>query len=266
MLPTPYPELNQVLDALVSRLRDTLRDHLVGVYLQGSFAVGDFDEHSDVDFVVAIQDELPPGQVDDLQHVHDQIYHIGLEWAKHLEGSYFPLETLREQTRRGTELWYLDNGARSLIRADHCNTLLVRWVVREKGVVLVGPPPKTLVDPIPVTLLREEMLNTITGWGQEILDNPARYGNRFYQGFILLSYCRMLHDLRRGFPGSKRQGAEWAKSTFGSTWSALIDRAWATRPDPARSVREPANPEDLAQTLRFVELVIAESRRFMDAQ
>jgi hypothetical protein len=74
----------------------------------------------------------------------------------------------------------------------------------------------------------------------------------------------MLHDLHKGYPGCKREGAEWAKSTFDASWSALIDRAWATRPDPARQVRAPADPDDFKQTLRFVELVIAESRRFVE--
>ena len=263
MLPTPYVELNRVLAALVSRIRHSLGDDLVGAYLQGSFAVGDYDDHSDVDFVVAVEDELQADQVDELQTVHDQIYQLESEWAKHLEGSYFPRDTLRDQATRGTDLWYLDHGARSLVRSDHCNTALVRWVVREKGVVLSGPSPQTLVDPLSDTMLREEIFNTITLWGQEILDNPARFNNRFYQGFILLSYCRMLHDLHRGYPGSKREGAQWAKSALDSSWSALIDRAWATRPDPARNVQEPADAEDFIQTLRFVEHAISESRRYV---
>lgn len=41
----------------------------------------------------------------------------------------------------------------------------------------------------------QEALETITGWRQEILDEPQRYNNRFYQGFIVLNFCRMLHDL-----------------------------------------------------------------------
>lgn len=49
---TPYPELNQVLDELVSRIEQILGSSFVGAYLQGSFAVGDFDRHSDVDFIV----------------------------------------------------------------------------------------------------------------------------------------------------------------------------------------------------------------------
>jgi predicted nucleotidyltransferase len=259
--PTPFPELNQVLETLVARIADTLCSAVVGVYLQGSFAVGDFDDHSDVDFVVLVRDALDASQVEGLQGLHDRTYQLDPEWARHLEGSYFALETFRDPAKVGTELWYLDHGARGLIMSDHCNTLLVRWIVREQGVVLFGPPPRTLIDPIPTASVREEIRDVMRVWGHQILADPTRYANRFYQGFILLNYCRMLHDLRRGYPGSKREGAEWAKSAFDSSWTPLIDRAWATRPDPARKVREPADAEDFRRTLAFVELAIDESRR-----
>jgi predicted nucleotidyltransferase len=63
----------------------------VGAYLQGSFALGDFDRHSDVDFIVVVEDNLTPTQVGALQVMHDKVYVLDSEWAKHLEGSYFPL-------------------------------------------------------------------------------------------------------------------------------------------------------------------------------
>ncbi len=261
MHPTPYSELNDVLACLAAGIQAAIGSNLIGVYLQGSFAVGDFDEHSDVDFIVALEDELAPAQVDRLQEVHAAVYAHPSEWARHLEGSYFPREILRDAARRGAKLWYLEHGDRSLIRSDHCNSRIVRWVVREKGVVVCGPPPRTLVDPIDADEIREEIFRTMVDWGREILEDPDRFRNRFYQGFILLSYCRMLHDLHNGHPGSKRQGAEWAKAAFDSSWSALIDRAWATRPDPARSSREPADPEDFEATLRFVEFALAEGGR-----
>ncbi|OGO64127.1 MAG: hypothetical protein A2Z45_10080 [Chloroflexi bacterium RBG_19FT_COMBO_55_16] len=262
MLPTPYPELNQVLRHLVSRLQAILGQDLIGAYLQGSFAVGDFDQHSDVDFIVAIEDDLTPLQVDALQGLHDQVYQLESEWAKHLEGSYFPREILKYPSRRGMQLWYLDHGARHLIRSDHCNTILVRRVVRQQGITLSGPPPETLVDLVSDELLRAEIFETLTRWGQEILADPTPYNNRFYQAFIVLSYCRMLHDLHRGFPGSKREGAEWAKAVLDPSWSDLIDAAWEGRPDPARKVQEPADPEDFERTLRFVAHVMNESRLY----
>jgi hypothetical protein len=263
MDPTSYPELNQVLAGLVSEIQGILDHDFVGLYLQGSFALGDYDQHSDVDFIAVMENELLPHQVDALQVMHGRVYDLDSEWAKHLEGSYFPREVLRDQAQQGRELWYLDHGARSLVRSDHCNTLLVRWVVRERGVPLAGPPPATLVEPVEEARLKAEMCEVLTGWGQQILDDPAPYNNRFYQAFIVLNYCRMLHDLRRGYPGSKRAGAEWAKATLDPSWSDLIDATWAGRPDPARQVREPADPEAFERTLRFVEYVMDQSQRYI---
>ena len=260
-IPTPYSELNDVLQELVDSVQEILGGDFVGAYLQGSFAVGDFDEHSDVDFVVVSEKELSEKQVGALQIMHERIYELDSPWAQHLEGSYFPRAILKDPAQRGRDLWYLDHGARSLIRSDHCNTLIVRWVVREKGVTLAGPPPKTLVAPISSDLLRAYIRDDMIEWGQEILNDPERFNNRFYQGFIVLSYCRMLHDLHTGTNQSKRAGAEWAKVYLDPAWAGLIDRAWDCRPDPAASVRTPADPDDFASTLAFVRYVIDESKR-----
>jgi len=259
--PTPYSELNAVLAELVSSVQGALGDTFVGAYLQGSFAVGDFDQHSDVDFIIAIRDELSDTQVAELHAIHQRVYSLDSEWAKHLEGSYFPLAVLGHRERRGTPLWYLDHGSQTLIPSDHCNTILVRYVLREMGVTLAGPSPATLVDPIPVDAVGEETRATIRDWGREILDRPEVYANRFYQGYLVLSYARMLHDLTVGRPGSKRAGAEWAKARFGPRWADLIDRAWGGRPDPAVSVREPADPADYERTLEFVRLIMGEAER-----
>ncbi len=248
---TPYPELNTVLSELIASIQRVLGENFIAAYLQGSFAVGDFDEHSDVDFIVVIEKELSSEQVQSLQEVHEQIYHLDSAWAQHLEGSYFPKDVLRSSNSIEKRLWYLDNGSRVLIQSTHCNTALVRCVVREKGVILVGPSPDTLVNPIPVETLRKAIMATIHNWGQEILSNPEHYNNRFYQSFIVLNYCRMLHDLVRGVPGSKRAGAEWAKTNLDPSWIGLIDRTWAGRPTP--EIPQPADPKDFKDTLKFVE-------------
>jgi hypothetical protein len=168
--PTPYPELNSVLQDLVDNVQTVLGVKFVGAYLQGSFAVGDFDLHSDVDFIMVTEEELPA----------------------------------------------------------------------------------LLVDPIPVETLREQIMATIHDWGQEILSNPDHFNNRFYQGFIVLNYCRMLHDLHRGLPGSKLAGAEWAKANLDPSWKGLIDRAWDGRPGPAVSSCQRADPKDFKATLEFI--------------
>ncbi len=251
-LPTPYPELNAVLQELVSNVQAILSDNFAGAYLQGSFA-------ADVDWIIVIHDELSAGQVAALQTMHGRIFDLDRAWAQHLEGSYFPEGVLRQPPESGKLLWYLDNGSRELVQSEHCNTLVVRWQLREHGIALAGPPVKRLIDPIPAEALRREIYAVIHDWGGEILANPERYSNRFYQGFIVLSYCRMLHSLHTGEVRSKRAGAEWAMANLDPTWTGLIERAWDTRPHPEVSVRQPADPGEMDRTLVFVRYIIHQS-------
>ncbi len=254
--PTTYPELNTVLQELISSLETILEEDFLGAYLQGSFATGDYDLHSDVDFIIVTENELSGVQIQPLQALHKHIFHLESAWAQHLEGSYFPKDVLRSTPKPGKQLWYLDNGSSELIKSVHCNTLVVMWVVREHGVTLTGPPPETMIDPVPVDMLRQEIRETITEWGAEILEHPTRFNNRFYQSFIVLSYCRMLHDLQAGSIGSKHTGAEWAKVHLEPSWRDLIDRTWDARPNPELSVRQPAEKGDFKRTLEFVRCAI----------
>jgi hypothetical protein len=215
-----------------------------------------------VDFVVAVERELSDDQVEALQVMHERIYNLECEWAQHLEGSYFPRDVLRHHDRCTHPLWYLDHGSRSLIQSTHCNTIVVRCVVREHGVPLAGADPATLVDPIPVQILRQAILDDMHTWWQEIQADPERINNRFYQGFAVLNYCRMLHDFHTGQVGSKRAGAEWVKATLDPAWAGLIDRAWSGRPNPAWSVRQPADAEDFERTLRFIPYILQVSARY----
>jgi len=264
--PTPYPELNKVLHLLVQSIHDILKYNFTGFYLQGSFAVGDFDEHSDCDFIVAINQELTDDQVASLQTMHARIFDIDPGWPQHLEGSYFPADILKDYKRSGEKLWYLDNGHRQMERSTHCNTVLVHWVVRESGVTLAGPPPSTLVDPIPVEELRKSIYADIIKWGNHFLENPDQYNNRFYQSFLVLSYCRMLNDLINGYPGSKLAGANWAKRHFDKRWHGLIDRTWAGRPEPEVQVRTPADPDDYKATLELIRYVMDLSRKYWETR
>jgi predicted nucleotidyltransferase len=48
------PELNELLQGWVEAISEILDDNFVGAYLEGSFALGDADIHSDCDFLVVV--------------------------------------------------------------------------------------------------------------------------------------------------------------------------------------------------------------------
>ena len=255
--PTPYPDLNSVLREFVASVQSQLASTFVGAYLQGSFAVGDFDADSDVDFLIAIKNDLLPEQLAALQAMHARIFGLDTPWAQHLEGSYFPLAVLRRYNPASPPVWYLDNTSSVLVRSQHDDTQVVRWVARERGIALAGPPPATLIDPVPPDDLRREIRATMCEWADVLFANVERMNNRWYQPFVVLSYCRMLHSLRTGRVDSKLAGAEWAKEALDRRWAGLIGRAWQQRPNPSFQARQPADPADLAATLEFMRYALA---------
>ncbi|GAP05411.1 MAG TPA: DUF4111 domain-containing protein [Anaerolinea thermolimosa] len=262
--PTPDPQLNAILHQLVTSVREVLGERLVAAYLQGSFATGGWDRNSDVDFLFVVEEDLPETLLPRLQDVHVQIYEIESYWAKHLEGSYFPREWLKSPDPSCRPIVYIDNGSRELVRSAHDNTLVVRWVVRECGITLAGPPPTALIDPVSADDLRREVFNTMRDWGQEIRTHQYQINNRWAQPFAVISYCRMLHTLHTGRVDSKPAGVRWGLTNLDPRWAGLIQRAWNERPDQYLKVHLPADPGDLAQTLEFIEDALALGETLLD--
>jgi hypothetical protein len=159
---------------------------------------------------------------------------------------FFPKDKLRTRSSPYTEndpdsssdrqLWYFDNGCRTIKKSDHCNTIVTRWTLREKKVSVLGPDLKMLIDPIAAEDLRREIRSTLVGWGRQLLEHSADYENRFYQSYLVLNYCRMLHDLYEGKVDSKLAGVKWAKVHLDPQWIELIDFCWKERQDSTISV------------------------------
>ncbi len=229
----PIAELNAVLGDLVDGARRALGGDFTGAYLQGSFALGEADEHSDVDFIVATRVAVEDEQLSGLQSLHATLYAKKTPWAQHLEGSYVPVAILRRVDPGRTPLPFLDNGARELVLDPHCNTAVVRWTLRERGIVLAGPPPATLVDEVTHEQLAEEMQRMsreYAVWARQ----PGEAGpmNRWKQPYLVLTMCRILHTAKTGTveleAGSGGVGTGQPRRRVGGS-----DRASARR--PARS-------------------------------
>ena len=94
--PTPYPELNSLIDRFLDEVHGALGDNFLGGYLHGAFAIGDFDHDSDVNTVLVVQQQLTDEQVDALQQIHAALDKPRSTWAHQLEVTYFPKEVLWE--------------------------------------------------------------------------------------------------------------------------------------------------------------------------
>ena len=254
---TGFPALDALLAEFGRGIVAALGDNLLALYLQGSLAVGGFDIHSDVDFLGVVKTDLTSAEMAAVQALHQRLYEIPIEWAKHLEGSYFPLAVLRDHGALGVELPYLDNGSLELERSTHCNTLVVRRSTYEHGIPLVGPRPTDLMVPVSDAELKTEIRETMRKWGATLLETGEAFKNRWHLGFIVLSYCRMLQTLATGRIHSKKEAANWGLANLDAQWLPLIVHVWADRPDPWNKVLQEADPTFAAQGGPFLRYALS---------
>jgi predicted nucleotidyltransferase len=87
--PTKFPEINKILELLLSSATRVLGSQLVGMYFYGSLPSGDFDlETSDIDFLIVTSSTLSAKTIAELETMHHQIWKSRLKWASKLVVSY----------------------------------------------------------------------------------------------------------------------------------------------------------------------------------
>ena len=248
--PTPYPDVNEVLNLLLSNVRTILGDHFVGMYLYGSLASGDFDPHrSDIDFVVVTDGDLPEERIAALETMHTRIAASGLKWVAKLEGAYVPRHTIRRHDPTPCPTYNEGHFQVSQLGSDWD---IQRHIIREHGAVVVGPAPHTLIDPVQPNDVRRAVLGVLHEWWAPMLDDPAwLHGRSEYQAFAVLTMCRALYTLHHGDISSKPVAARWAQKTLGAPWAAVIE--WALHD---------AQSDHLNETLDFMRYALANSRAF----
>jgi hypothetical protein len=219
---TPYADLDVLLDELLGHWRRILGDDLAGAWLQGSFALGAGDQHSDCDWLVATHRPLTDSQVSALREVHDEIPTRPDHWPHDLEGSYAPIDDLASVDHLGRPWLFSNHGSRELVWDDHCNRGYTRWILREHGITMAGPEPATFMAPIPVELLRDEaaraiatLIDDIAGW----LDIDA---SSWGQRYLVVTACRILYTLANAEVASKPGALEWAQRTLDRRWRPLL--------------------------------------------
>jgi hypothetical protein len=187
-----------------------------------------------------------------LAALHQQFSASGQPYADKLEGWYFDRDALRRPTP--------DEAPQATIGADWPFGLgqpgpvwiIERHIVREHGIVVAGPSPRTLIDPISPEMLRAATRQLLSEFWAQQLDGPDWLRTRDYQAFAILTMCRALQTLATGAVTSKPVAAVWAQKNLAAPWPALIAKALDWRHDK----REDAMSEMLA----FIRWTLAHAR------
>ena len=243
---TGYADVDAVLAELLAGVRGALGPQLVGAYLDGSLAIGDFSEHSsDVDVLVVTESTLSDEVIAALGTMHARLVTGTSKWARELEVSYIPRRALRRFDPDDNCHPHIERLSDQLVTEAHDRDWVIhRYVVREHGVALVGPNPRTLIDPVDAEDLRHAVVSLLHGWWMPAPTCRRWLDNPFYRSYAVLTMCRMRYTLQHGAVVSKPSAARWAQTALDAWWTPLIEAALAWSSDIV---------PDLSETLRFID-------------
>jgi len=251
---TPYPYVNEAVHLLLENARVVLGDYFTGLYLYGSLASGDFDPgHSDIDFLIVTTQELPEKLIPDLEAMHKRIWDSRLEWALKLEGTYIPLKSLyrynaADPPRPGI------NEEKFLVYPPEIPWVINRHILREKGVVVAGPPIRNLIAPVSPDELRDAVISLLIDYWTPLKDDRTWLIPPGHQPYAVLTCCRALFTLKYGEIKTKPVSARWALKTLDKEWHGLIESALVWHYGMPQG--------DIEQTLKMVRYTIQQAEAY----
>ncbi len=259
-LPPNLPTaVSALLETLLAGLRQALCDNVVGCYLRGSLALGDFDpETSDVDILVATERPVSEAEFEALAALHARVPARDNEFGRPYEVSYVDRASLRRFAPRERRHPTVGSDWAFGWAEHRDNFVLERWVVRERGVAMFGPDPKTLIEPISADELRaaarSELVARLSDWAKAGAREPPNWlATRYYQAFEVETVCRALQTVATGELSTKRQAVTWARATLPPEWQGLIK--WSQR---YRADKSP-DASRFAEIVRFVHWAAAQA-------
>jgi predicted nucleotidyltransferase len=138
-----------MLDSILTRMRGILGRKLIGFYLYGSLAAGDFDPRiSDLDLLAATEILVDEKQFAALEKMHLELMKENPEWDDRLEIAYVPLEYLKNFKTRRSLIANLSPGEPFYLLDAGRDWLLNWYFVRRTGIKLFGKEPQTIIAPV----------------------------------------------------------------------------------------------------------------------
>ncbi len=221
---------------------------LVGLYLFGSLATGDFDaDVSDIDLLAVLTDSPSEPLVLRLKRMHADLVQANPAWDDRIEVVYISSKGLANCRAATTTIAVISTGEPFEVVEAGPDWILNWYPARENAVRLLGPPIASLIPPIPSAEYLEQVRRSLVGFTKRVPDDAPPGA----QAYAILTMCRGLYAIRFGERLSKRAAAAWGQQQF-PQWANLIRRALTWRQQQHDSTKQQDGAATVSESRAFV--------------
>ncbi|HAT1130489.1 TPA: DUF4111 domain-containing protein [Legionella pneumophila] len=214
--------VHHLLNDLLSGLQSILKEHLLGVYVYGSFVWGDFDETtSDIDVLVALNQEMTPEEFAALGDLHTNLVQNFPAWNDRIEVAYASYRMLQHFKTEQGQIAVISPGEPFHLKKAGTDWLINYYLLQTNSLILYGPSAKSIIAPVSNSEFIEHVKKQAIEWQDWVIHTRNSLG---YQYYAVLTLCRALYVLQHQEQGSKLKAGTWAKNQF-PKWRVLIQRA-----------------------------------------
>lgn len=257
--------IKPLLDEYVSLLEQKLPGLVNGLYLHGSIALGAFNERmSDIDFIALCSRPCTPDDVEHLKQIHENIAQKYPRWE--LQGSFLQWQNLGQFEEIAPPFPAYSDGTLNP-NEHHGPDLVTWWLLKTRGVALIGPEPDKLTFDVDWNVLVAKMRENLNSYWASYTRNPTRMAwllTDYGVQWAVLGVLRQYYSFREHDIISKTGAGEYALKHLPAKWHRIIQEAINIREGQKQSLYR-FGAVRAVQGILFLNGVIAECNRLRSA-
>lgn len=219
-------EIQPLLDDYLALMRTQLPDLLGAMYLHGSIALDAFQPHtSDIDFVTVINRCCTDDDTHTLAHIHRMLGQKYPQWT--MDGAYLQWSDLGNIPSAIAPYPHV-NEAFFNPEAEGTVGYVTWWLLKNRGVAVIGRDPKTLDIQIDWDIFIHDMQHNLNTYWRRFTTAPRRiiwllddYGVQW----AILGVLRQFYTFRERTIISKIGAGEYALNCLPQRWHRIIQHA-----------------------------------------
>ncbi|RTQ95083.1 aminoglycoside adenylyltransferase domain-containing protein [Lysinibacillus telephonicus] len=225
-----------ILSEYISLFHERIPNTLEGLYLHGSIALNAYiNGSSDIDFIAIVNSDLTEKEVKVLSNIHRELKNKYKKTG--MDGCYLLWEDIGKKQTETKKCLYVNEG--KVGRSNHVINPITWWILRDKGISIIGPEIKSFHFDVNESDLVDYVLNNMNTYWLNRLNTIERFKriaflfpNNLVEREVqwsITGILRQFYTLRERGIISKVDAGKYALNYIPESWHAIIKEAISIR-------------------------------------